>query len=101
MLWGQEEHVRQRFSDAGVPLASVRCVRHTFTFDFPGSPAGFVSKFCDYDGPTMNALAAAEANGKRAALQQELEALFAAQNRSGTADRMVVDATFLRVTVTR
>lgn len=100
MLWGQEEHVRQRFSEAGVPLANVHCAKDTFTFDFAGSPAGFVSEFRQWYGPTMNAFAAAEANGKAAELQRELETLFAEQNRSGSTNRTVVDATFLRVTVT-
>ena len=47
----------------------------------------------------MNAFAAAEQNGKAAALQQELEALFERQNQSGTNDSTLIPATFLRVTV--
>ncbi len=101
MLWGQEEHVRQRFGDAGAQLAKIRCERDTYTFDFASTPAAFVAEFRAYYGPTMNAFAAAEANGKSADLQRELEALFAAQNRSGKADRTIIDATFLRVTVTK
>jgi hypothetical protein len=37
----------------------------------------------DYYGPTMNAFAAAGQGGKSADLQQELEALFERENRSG------------------
>ena len=47
----------------------------------------------------MNAFAAAESNGRAAELQAELEELFTAQNTSGSPDRTVIPATFLRVTV--
>ena len=50
----------------------------------PGSPSAFVADFRDYYGPTMNAFAAAEQNGKAADLQQELEALFERQNQSAS-----------------
>ena len=49
----------------------------------------------------MNAFAAAEANGKAADLQAELEDLFEAQNTSTSTDRIVIPAMFMRVTVTR
>ena len=47
----------------------------------------------------MNAFDAAEKNGRADALQAELEALFASQNRSARDDHATVPATFLRVTV--
>ena len=47
----------------------------------------------------MNAFAAAEANGKTANLQEELEALFERQNRSEVKGATTIPATFLRVTV--
>ena len=47
----------------------------------------------------MNAFAAAERSGKSAELQQELEALFERQNRSGVKAATSIPATFLRVTV--
>jgi len=59
-----------------------------------------VGDFRDYYGPTMNAFAAAEQNGKSAELQRELEALFERQNTSGSAATTSIPATFLRVTVT-
>jgi hypothetical protein len=52
-----------------------------------------------YYGPTMNAFAAAAANGREAELQAELEALFNGQNASGSKDATSIPATFLRVTV--
>ncbi len=62
------------------------------------SPAELVSEFRSYYGPTMNAFEAAEANGRTAELEQELIALFTAQNDSPTADTTSLPATFLRVT---
>ena len=99
MTWGVESHVRERFAAAGVAADAVACERDTFTFEFDGTPAQFVEQFRDYYGPTMNAFEAAGKSGREEALQAELETLFASQNRSGRADRTLVPATFLRVTV--
>jgi SAM-dependent methyltransferase len=99
MTWGVESHVTERFTAAGVPAENISFDRDTFIFRFNGSPAEYVGEFRDYYGPTMNAFAAAEANGRAGDLQRELEELFTAQNQStqGT----TIPATFLRVTVTR
>ena len=70
-------------------------------FEYDGTPIDFVAMFRDFYGPTMNAFAAAEANGRAAELQAELEELFTAQNTSDRSDRTVIPATFLRVTVAR
>jgi SAM-dependent methyltransferase len=96
--WGQEEHVYERFMQAGIKKEQIICERDTFTFVYGGTPADYVSEFKTYYGPTMNAFAAAETQGRSAELQQELEALFTQQNRSGNKDITVVDATYLRVT---
>ena len=47
----------------------------------------------------MNAFEAAEADGREADLQAELDALFNEQNTNG--DGTSIPATFLRVTVTK
>ncbi len=99
VTWGLEPHVLERFGAAGVPAEKITCDRDTFTFRFPGSPAGFVEAFQKFYGPTMNAFDAAEKNGRAADLQKELEDLFTSQNQSGDADTTIVPATFLRVTV--
>lgn len=98
MLWGVEANIRERFGAAGIAPEQISCVRDTYTFNFAGSPAAFVSEFRNYYGPTMNAFAAAEQNGKAEDLAKELVALFTAQNRSsnGTCS---IPATFMRVTV--
>jgi SAM-dependent methyltransferase len=99
MTWGQEEHVVERFAAAGAAKEKISCARDTYTFHFAGAPAQYVDTFRRYYGPTMNAFDAAAANGKADALQNELEALFAAQNTSTDPTRTVIPATFLRVTV--
>jgi len=100
MTWGVESHVRERFAAAGVQGDAVRCAPETFTFDFDGTPENFVEVFRNYYGPTMNAFDAADKGGRADALQGELEALFRAQNKSGSATRTVIPATYLRVTAT-
>lgn len=99
MLWGVEKNVVERFTGAGIAPEKITCERDTFTFDYAGTPAAFVAEFRNYYGPTMNAFAAAEKDGKGAALQQELETLFAAHNQSPDPTKTSIPATFLRVTV--
>ena len=99
MTWGIESHVIERFEAAGVPRENISFSRETFTFNAPESPAAFVADFRDYYGPTMNAFAAAEQNGKAAQLQTELEALFERENQSTVEGTTSIPATFLRVTV--
>jgi hypothetical protein len=101
MTWGIEDNVIERFAAAGIPRDRISCTRDTYTFRSSCPPASFVADFRDYYGPTMNAFAAAEQNGKAADLQKELEDLFARQNQSTSANATVIPATFLRVTVTR
>ncbi len=101
VTWGVDDHVHDRFTAAGVASDRIRCERDTWVFDFGGSPEQFVDVFRTYYGPTMNAFAAAEANGKAADLQAELEELFTAQNTSTTEGRTIIPATFLKVTVGR
>jgi len=96
MTWGIESNVIERFAAAGVSAEKISFARDTFTFNFPGSPSGFVDEFRKYYGPTMNAFEAAEKNGQGADLQKELEELFNRQNQGK--DATSIPATFLRVT---
>ncbi len=100
MTWGVEASVGERFTSAGVAASNVRCERDSYTFDFTGTPAEFVALFREYYGPTMNAFDAAAKDGRAAQLEQELIALFEAQNHSTKAGETSISATFLRVTVT-
>jgi len=99
MTWGVESHVVERFGAAGIPKEKITFVRDTFTFNTPRPPAAFVQDFRRYYGPTMNAFAAAEKNGKANELQKELEALFEQHNQSQNKNATSISATFLRVTV--
>jgi SAM-dependent methyltransferase len=99
MTWGVESNVIERFGEAGVPVEKISFQRDTFTFNFPGKPAGLVDEFRKYYGPTMNAFDAAEKNGRASDLQKELEDLFNSQNKSPNESRTSIPATFLRVTV--
>lgn len=100
MMWGVESQVTERFAQAGIPAENISFLRDTYTFNFNGSASEFVTLFKTYYGPTMNAFEAAEKNGKATDLQNELEVLFAAQNKSADKNFTSILATFLRVTVT-
>jgi SAM-dependent methyltransferase len=99
MTWGVENNVFERFTAAGVPEQNVSFARDTYHFNFPGSPTDLVAAFRDYYGPTMNAFDAAEANGRTAELQNELEVLFNEKNVSASPTTTSIPATFLRVSV--
>jgi len=101
MTWGMEDKVVERWTKAGVPAERIACERDTFVFAAPVPPSEFLSWFRDYYGPTMNAYAAAEANGRSDELHRELDALFNAQNQSGDKSTTRIPATYLRVTVSR
>jgi SAM-dependent methyltransferase len=98
MLWGVEKDVQERFGAAGIPADKIACVKDTYVFNYAGSPAHFVNEFRNYYGPTMNAFAAAEQDGRAEDLAKELVALFTAQNRSSNGS-CSIPATFLRVNV--
>ena len=100
MLWGIEEHVVERFGQAGVAKENIAFLNDTFTFNAPYPPSAFVNAFKTYYGPTMNAFDAAETTGRVPDLEQELNALFTRQNKSTNPAATSISATFLRVTVT-
>jgi len=100
MLWGVQEHVFDRFGKAGIPPEDISFSWETFTFQAPYSPSRFVYHFKNFYGPTMNAFEAAAINKKDGELQRELEMLFTRQNQSGDPNRIMIPATFLKVTVT-
>jgi len=101
MLWGVEEQVIERFTNAGVAKEDISFERDTFNFAVASTPSEFLDRFKTYYGPTMNAFEAAEKNGKAEELKQELETLFNNHNKSGSSDSTLIPATFLKVTVNR
>ena len=99
VTWGVEDEVRERFGAAGIAPEQISCERDTWRFEFEGAPAELLAIFRDFYGPTMNAFAAAAADGREGDLQAELEALFEAQNER--AEGTSIPANYLRVTVRR
>ncbi len=99
MTWGIEENVIERFAGAGIPRERVSFDRATYTFSFRGTPAEFVNDFRQYYGPTMNAFAAAEQDGRADELKKRLDELFVKENRSTIPGTTSIPATFLQVTV--
>jgi SAM-dependent methyltransferase len=97
--WGVEEDVVERFTAAGVRREHITCERETYTFVAPVPPAAYLADFRDCYGPTMNAFAAARADGREDDLWRELEELFVEHNTAPTGDTTVIPATFLKVTV--
>jgi SAM-dependent methyltransferase len=101
MTWGIKTEVIERFAGAGIAKEQVTFERGTYTFNYPGTPSGYLQEFRTFYGPTMNAYAAAAADGREAQLHSELEALFQEQNTSPVEGVTSIPATFLRVTVSR
>lgn len=101
MLWGVENHVTERFVNAGVAPEDIQFEKDTFHFRIGISPEAYLERFRLFYGPTMNAYEAAEKAGKAEALQQELLSLFNSKNESGDANTTLIPATFLKVTVNR
>ncbi len=102
MTWGIESNVVERFGARRRRQGEDRVrPRHVHSSSFAGRAGGARRRRSEkYYGPTMNAFDAAEKNGRAAELQSELEALFSAQNQSGSATATAIPATYLRVTVT-
>jgi hypothetical protein len=99
MTWGIEANAIERFSKAGVAPEDISMVRDTYRFIYPAQPSELVNEFQHYYGPTMNAFAAAEQNGRAGELRKELDALFESRNMSTKKGETDIPATFLRVTV--
>ena len=97
--WGVEENVLERFGAAGIPAENITCERTMFLFETPRTPSEYLADFRDYYGPTMNAYAAAAADGREAELHAELEALVNEHNTAGSGAGTRIEAAYLRVTV--
>lgn len=100
MTWGMEDHIVDRFTQAGVPKENISMTKDTYYFAHPDkSPEEFIDLFESYYGPTMNAVDAADKNGKKQELHDQLVALANSHNKSKEAGTFI-PATFMRVTVT-
>lgn len=99
MMWGVEENVLERFGAAGIPAENITCERTLFVFESPRTPLEYLADFRDYYGPTMNAYAAAAADGREAELHGELEELVDEHNTAESGEGTRIEAAYLRVTV--
>ncbi len=99
MTWGVEANIIERFGQAGVPKEKISMVKDTYSFISPDkSPEQFIELLERYYGPTMNAVEAAQKNGKTEELHRQLLELAKAQNKSPDGSTSI-PATFMRVTV--
>jgi ubiquinone/menaquinone biosynthesis C-methylase UbiE len=99
MTWGEEQHIVERFGQAGVPPKNLTMVKDTYSFVSPDkTPAQFVDAFRRFYGPTMNAFEAAQRAGRADELYDRLRELTESENQSG-GPGTAITATFLRVTV--
>jgi ubiquinone/menaquinone biosynthesis C-methylase UbiE len=99
MTWGVETNIIERFGHAGVPKENISVVQDKYYFASPEkSPAQFIDLFEKFYGPTMNAVEAAQKNGKAEELHGQLVELANAQNKSKNAGTFI-PATFMRITV--
>ncbi|HVP00315.1 MAG TPA: methyltransferase domain-containing protein [Bryobacteraceae bacterium] len=99
MTWGVETHIIERFGQAGVPKENISMVKDTYYFaSSEKSPTEFIELFERFYGPTMNAVEAAQKNGKAEELHNQLVELANSQNKSKDAGTFI-PATFIRVTV--
>jgi SAM-dependent methyltransferase len=99
MTWGVEENVSARFESAGIPRGNISFSKETYMFNMDAPPSRLLGVFRSYYGPTMNAFAAADSNGRAGDLLAELETLFRNQNVAVDPGATSIPATFLRVTV--
>jgi ubiquinone/menaquinone biosynthesis C-methylase UbiE len=99
MTWGVESQIVERFAQAGVPAGKISMAKDTYYFASPDqSPSRFIDLFERYYGPTMNAVEAADKNGKVVELHKQLVDLANAQNKS-TNGGTLIPATFMRISV--
>jgi SAM-dependent methyltransferase len=99
MKWGVEEDVKERFGAAGIPSENIQFERVFFTFTHPGPPAEYAQIMRTFYGPTMNAVEAAEKNGKLTELTKEIDDLYTKMNESGNPGTTSIPAAYRRVTV--
>lgn len=98
--WGVADNVRERFTAANISPHAISCTSTLYTFRSPGTPTALLDTFRDYYGPTMNAFAAAEKDGRANELYDRLSAIFEAQNEGGPSETVIV-ANYLKVVVVK
>jgi ubiquinone/menaquinone biosynthesis C-methylase UbiE len=99
MTWGLENHITERFGQAGVKPDKISMTKDNYVFTKSDkTPEEFIDLFRRFYGPTMNAFDAAEKNGKTEELHRQLVELAKSQNTNKNGGTSI-PATFMRVTV--
>ncbi|GBF38552.1 class I SAM-dependent methyltransferase [Leptospira johnsonii] len=99
MTWGMKAYVIDYFAKAGVKVEKISLLKDTYNFVSPNkTPEDLIESLRKFYGPTMNAFAAAEKNGKVQELRTKLIELASSQNQN-IGVGISIPATFLRVTV--
>lgn len=99
MTWGVESNIAERFGKAGVAPEKISMQKDTYAFiSSEKSPEQFMDIMERFYGPTMNAVDAAQKNGKFDELHAQLLELAKHQNQA-TDGTTHIPATFMRVTV--
>jgi SAM-dependent methyltransferase len=96
VLWGEEKTVRERL---GAGSSKITTTKRSLEFDYPFPPAGAVSFFREYFGPTRTAFSRLDASAQ-AALAADLEKLWHKHNQA-TGQRTLVAAEYLEVLAVR
>jgi SAM-dependent methyltransferase len=94
--WGDEDVVRERFSNG---IAHLRLSRRLYPFRYRFSPAEVVEFFRTYYGPTHKAFAALDSE-KQSALRNDLEQLWTEHNTASDGTT-AIDAEYLEVIAIR
>jgi SAM-dependent methyltransferase len=96
VLWGDEETVRQRFSNG---VSKLSLTRQKIAFNYPFPPTDVVALFRQYFGPTQTAFKRLDPDGQ-IALASQLESLWKEHNRAGDGTTSV-EAEYLDVRAIR
>lgn len=96
LLWGDEATVRERFGGGVAELNFTRSMLH---FDYPMPPADVAEHYLEHFGPTRQAVAGLDRDG-REALRGDLEKLWRNANQAGDGTTQV-DAEILEVVAIR
>jgi SAM-dependent methyltransferase len=96
--WGMEDHIVERFGQAGVPRERLSIVEDTYYFASPDkSPTELIELVEAFYGPTMNAVDAARQKGKAGELHDRLVELAKAHNKSKESGTFI-PARYMRIT---
>lgn len=95
-LWGDEATVRNRLRDG---IATLRCTRRVYHFNYPFSPEGVVEFFRTNYGPMSKAFASLDTAGQEE-LRKDLIALWS-ENNYGPGNTTKADGEYLEVIATR